>query len=81
MTAYLSVTVHYIDKNWDLKAELLAFDEMGGSHTGENTGRVLYDILEATGIKHKVRLNTSWISTFTHIYNVFSSVADECNLG
>jgi hypothetical protein len=54
MTAYLGVTVHYIDKDWGLHAELLAFDELGGSHTGENTGRVLYEILNQTGIKDKV---------------------------
>lgn len=55
MTAYLAVTVHYIDLDWKLHVELLTFDELGGSHTRENTGQVLYDILEATGIKDKVR--------------------------
>jgi len=57
MTAYLGVTAHYIDKNWEMRAELLTFDELGGSHTGENTGKVLYDILNATGIKDKVHLS------------------------
>lgn len=68
MTAYLAVTVHYIDSEWKLQAELLTFDELSGSHTGENTGQVLYNILNATGIKDKVSLNLVSFIFYANIY-------------
>ncbi|RDB19757.1 hypothetical protein Hypma_013237 [Hypsizygus marmoreus] len=57
MQAYLAVTAHYITDDWVLRAELLTFDELAGSHSGENTAEVLYDILDKTKIKEKVSLS------------------------
>ena len=54
MKAYIAVTAHYIDKDWELQAELLTFEELEGSHTGENLTEVLYLILETHRIKSKV---------------------------
>lgn len=54
MTAYLAVTSHYIDEDWELHADLLSFEELDGSHTGENIAEVLYNIVDKAGIKEKV---------------------------
>jgi hypothetical protein len=54
MRAYIAVTTHYINDDWELKSELLAFEELEGSHTGENLAEVLYTILDLHRIKHKV---------------------------
>ena len=54
MKAYIAVTVHYIDEDWELQADLLAFEELEGSHTGENLAEVLYTILETHRLKRKV---------------------------
>ncbi|KAL6304925.1 hypothetical protein BKA93DRAFT_719025, partial [Sparassis latifolia] len=51
--AYLAVTVHYITDDWELRTELLAFSELEGSHSGENTGLVLYQICSRYGILDK----------------------------
>lgn len=54
MRAYIAITAHYINDDWELKSELLAFEELEGSHTGENLAEVLYTILDLHRIKHKV---------------------------
>jgi hypothetical protein len=55
MTAYIAVTVHYIDEKWQLVSELLSFAELPGSHFGENMATHLFDVLDEMGILHKVR--------------------------
>jgi hypothetical protein len=55
MVAYLTVTAHWIDSQWELRSELLAFLELEGSHSGENIGQELYDILLQAGIQDKVQ--------------------------
>jgi hypothetical protein len=54
MTSYLAVTVHYINAEWELKIGLLSFTELEGSHTGENLGSHLYNILKDYCIENKV---------------------------
>jgi hypothetical protein len=38
---YLTVTGHWIDNDWNLHEQILAFTEIIGSHTGVNTGEIL----------------------------------------
>jgi hypothetical protein len=38
---YLTVTGHWVDKDWVLHEQVLAFAEIVGSHTGANTGQIL----------------------------------------
>lgn len=55
MTAYIAVTVHYISDDWKLMSELLSFQELEGSHTGENQCEHLYSIIKDFNIAKKVR--------------------------
>jgi hypothetical protein len=45
LVAYLAVTAHWINNEWDLHLELLAFVELEGSHSGKNIRQELYSIL------------------------------------
>lgn len=54
MVAYIGVTAHYITDDWELRAELLSFRDLPGSHTGENMAEVLYDILQVARIKDRL---------------------------
>lgn len=56
MTSYLAVMGHWMTREWQLHSKLLSFSEVLGSHTGENLGEELYDILDKFGISNKVDL-------------------------
>lgn len=47
---YLTVTSHWIDANWNLHEQVLAFREIVGDHSGENTGALLINILREYGL-------------------------------
>jgi len=55
MTAYLGVTAHFLTPEWELRLVLLAFTELHGRHTAENTANALYNIIKDFGIEGKVR--------------------------
>lgn len=57
MTAYLAVTIHWIDKDWCLRGEILSFAEIEGSHSGENMSEILYDVFKDYGILDKVYIS------------------------
>jgi hypothetical protein len=59
LVAYLAVTAHWIDGEWDLRSELLAFLELEGSHSGENLAQELYSVLSEVGIQDKIQNLTS----------------------
>lgn len=54
MTAYLAVTIHWIDKDWCLCGEILSFTEIESSHSGENMSEILYNVFKSYGILDKV---------------------------
>jgi len=54
MTSYLGVTVHWLTQDWQLCSELLSFLEIEGSHSGENLGEELYNVLKKFQISNKV---------------------------
>ena len=54
--AYLTVTAHWIDDNWDLHDQVLAFREIVGDHSGQNTGALLIAILGEYGLVNPDRL-------------------------
>jgi hypothetical protein len=54
MTAYLAVMAHWLTEDWQLRSELLAFSELGGSHSGENIGQELYNVAYKYDIEDKV---------------------------
>jgi hypothetical protein len=47
---YLTVTAHWIDTDWHLHEQVLAFREIVGDHSGENTGALLVEILGEYGL-------------------------------
>jgi hypothetical protein len=48
----LGVVAHYIDANMEFKTVLLGLKELEGSHTGENIGDLLREILRSYEIDH-----------------------------
>jgi hypothetical protein len=53
---YLTVTGHWIDANWNLHEQVLAFRELIGDHSGDNTGALLIDILNDFGLVNPDKL-------------------------
>ncbi|KAG0703365.1 hypothetical protein DFH29DRAFT_761920, partial [Suillus ampliporus] len=51
--SYLAITAHWMSEHWQLQSELLSFSEIQGSHSGENLGTELYNILKQFGICDK----------------------------
>ena len=47
---YLTVTGHWIDADWNLHEQVLAFCKIVGNHSGDNTGTLLTDILKEYGL-------------------------------
>jgi len=54
MTSYLGVTAHWLTQDWQLCSELLSFSEIEGSHSSENLGEELYNVLKKFKISDKV---------------------------
>ncbi len=54
MEAYIGVTVHFITADWKLRTEVLSFDELDGSHSGENQAEHLHSIVKDFEIQNKV---------------------------
>lgn len=63
MTAYFGMTAHFITEDWKVEMELLSFEEMDGSHSGENQAAHLYKVLKRFAILNKVCILTSIPST------------------
>lgn len=57
MTAYFGMMVHFITNDWDLRSELLSFNKLDGSHTGENQALHMYNVFCKFGILNKVCLS------------------------
>ena len=52
--AYMTVTVHFIDMDWQLESRVLSTSILEGSHTGERISSALRDLFSAWGIQDKV---------------------------
>ena len=50
----MGITVHFINKSWELQQLTLDFIEIEGSHKGENLAKELIQILELYDIASKV---------------------------
>jgi len=63
--SFMAVTAHWMAKGrtnqLELRSALVAFREVDGSHTGDNLGQVLFDIIQDIGITHKVRMHCSFV--------------------
>lgn len=54
LSAYLALTVHFIDGNWDLQAFTLDFIPHFGDHSGSNMAKSVYASLKKFGVNDKV---------------------------
>ena len=52
--AYIGVTIHFIDKLWNLRELTLDFNELEGIHSGEHIAKKLINILDIYKISTKV---------------------------
>jgi len=56
--SFMAVTAHWMAKGrtnrLELRSALIAFREVDGSHSGDNLGHVLFNIVQDIGISHKV---------------------------
>ena len=53
MQAYLAVTIHWIDDNWELISATLSCNEHSGEQTGIESRRILKEAWEAYGLKEE----------------------------
>src|SRR5437773_3509177 len=49
----VGITMHYIDQNFNLHQELLAFEPIEGQHTRQNLANIVFKTLEEYDIKTK----------------------------
>src|SRR5882762_990974 len=56
-SAWVGATAHFLTTEWELRSVLLAFTELQGRHTAENTGETLYAVIKDFGIEGKVRIS------------------------
>jgi hypothetical protein len=56
---YLGVTGHWIDSNWEIHSEALAFKRLRWAHTGENIASVVHKIMQEWKITASVRAITA----------------------
>ncbi|CAG8453427.1 3191_t:CDS:1 [Scutellospora calospora] len=54
MESFLAITIHFIDKNWNLQHFVLDIFQFKGSHTGEIIADKIYNLLEEFEIETKV---------------------------
>ena len=52
--AFMAITAHWIDNNWNLLHITLDFSAMEGSHTGPNICKKFVEVLDAWGLTNKV---------------------------
>ena len=51
---YISLTAHYVDKDWKLKSKILSFAHMQPSHTGHDLALMVLEFLKDWGIERKI---------------------------
>jgi hypothetical protein len=66
VVAFLAITMHYIDQDWNLKEKLLDFIDLKGPHSGEN----LCDAFTKSCIEYGI-LNKVIIYIFIFLYFLF----------
>ena len=52
--SFFDLTIHYIDENWEMQEELLAFKYFTGEHDGLSLSKAMISILEDFGITERL---------------------------
>jgi hypothetical protein len=58
-TAFMGITVYWIDKYWEYREALIGFEHLQGVHSGTQLAQVLFDVLSRHQIEHSVHTITS----------------------
>ena len=53
--AYMSLTCHFIDKNWQIRSYILDTSHLVGSHTADVIAKTLTTVIEEWGISRKIQ--------------------------
>jgi len=67
---YLAVTSHWIDSSWNLNEMLIGFEDIEGSHTGQNISAILCALFNSYGILHPEKVFTL-ILLYSHRLTLF----------
>lgn len=51
---YISLTAHFVDKNWKLNSKILNFSHFPPPHSGRELAKTVYGFLEECGIEKKI---------------------------
>ena len=51
---YISLTTHYVDKDWKLKKKILSFTHTQPPHTGHDLALKILEFLKDWGIEKKI---------------------------
>jgi len=54
---YLTVTAHWIENDWNLHHQIIAFTEIHGEHTGANIGDILIQVFDDYGLLDKDKVS------------------------
>ena len=72
LTGYMAVTAHYMkmDENGNLiqHNQLVAFQQVQGSHTGKNLAHYFFQIFKELGVLYKVPFSFCVVFRWTNIF-------------
>ena len=51
---YLSVVIHYVDRDWYLHKKIIGFEHMNMRHTGKNISDRINEVLEEWGLVNRI---------------------------
>ena len=54
--AFLAITAHFINKEWELQSVIVDFIQIWGKHTGENIKEIFISFLQDFEIQSKVKI-------------------------
>lgn len=79
---FLGMTAHWIevkDGKWKLRAEVIGFKALSGTHSGENLGRYAGGLLDRVGIMGKNQLKACCF-TYSILIKSNDPTALHCNI-
>ena len=74
---FLGMTAHWVEvkeQKWKMRAEVIGFKALSGTHSGENLGRYAVGLLDRVGIMDK-KISKAWfIYVISHHINLIISL-------
>ena len=74
--SYMSLTAHFIGRQFKLKARTLAIEHISGSHSGEKIQNSIKELLRSYNIANKIQSITSdngWLNSYTY-FNILKYI-------